>query len=70
MEEVVIITRDTNGKRTNHYLRWDNVCSYIQNNDFIEDEEILLITVDGTCIYSAMWTVDIMDWGSVMGFFA
>lgn len=70
MEVIEIVTRDTNGKRLHHYLHWDYVCKYVNTNESIKNDEILLILVDGTCIYSAMWTVDILDWDSVTGFFA
>ena len=69
MEEVVIITRDVNGKRSEHYLRWDNVCEYIEHNDFTEDDEILLVIVEGTCIYSGLGAVDQLYWDEVTGFF-
>lgn len=69
MEEVVIVTRDENGKRTDHFLRWDKVCSYVQKN-FTDEDEILLVIVEGTCIYSSLWTIDIMDLEDLIGFFA
>lgn len=69
MEEVIIITRDCNGKRTEHYLRWDNVCSYVDKNDFNEDDEILLVIVEGTCIFSGLWTVNQLCWDEITGFF-
>ena len=70
MEEVIIITRDENGKRTEHYLRWDNVCDYIDKHDFTDDDEVLLVIVEGTCIFSGLWTVDQLTWTELRGFFA
>ena len=70
MDEVVIITRDVNGTRNEHYLRWDNVCDYVNSNEYLKDEEILIVSVNNMCIYSAMWTVDILNWDDLVGFFA
>lgn len=70
MEEVIIITRDENGKRTEHYLRWDDVCNYIVQHDFTEYDEILLVIVEGTCIFSGLWTVNQLTWTELQGFFA
>lgn len=70
MEEVIIITRDENGKRTEHYLRWDDVCNYIDQHDFTDDDEILLVIVEGTCIFSGLWTVNQLSWSELRGFFA
>ena len=69
MEEVIIITRDINGKRDSHYLRWDEVCSYIQEN-ITDEDEILLVIVEGTCVYSGLWTVDLLTIDDLLGFFA
>lgn len=68
MEEVLIITRDINGKRTNHYLHWDNVCSYIQGN-FTDEDEILLVIVENSCIYSYL-SSDHITASDLLGFFA
>ncbi len=70
MEEVLIVTRDENGKRTNHYMLWDRVCSYVDDNDFGEEDEILLVIVEETCIYSALGTSFSLCWDEITGFFA
>lgn len=71
MEEVLIVTRDINGNRTHHYLRWDSVCDYINSARFQDiDEELLLIIVEGTCIYSGLTSFATMNWSDVLGFFA
>ena len=71
MEEVVIVTRDINGKRTDHFLRWDDVCSYVDKNNFDdENDEILLVIVEGTCIFSGLWTINQLSWDEITGFFA
>ena len=67
--EVLIVTRDVNGERTEHYLTWDKVCTYVQDT-FTEEDECLLVIVEGTCIYSGLWTVDQMNWSDIIGFFA
>ena len=54
MEEVFIMTRDVNGKRNYHYLRWDDVCSYVEDEEGLQDEEILMVMVNDICIYSAL----------------
>ena len=69
MEEVVIVTRDEHGKRTDHLLRWDNVCSYVESN-FTDEDEILLVIVEGSCIYSGLWTVNLLTKDELIGFFA
>ena len=69
MEEVVIVTRDTNGKRTDHFLHWDKVCTYVEDT-FTEEDEILLVIVEGTCIYSGFGAVDPVCLDDLTGFFA
>ena len=69
MEEVVIVTRDVNGKRTDHFLRWDKVYSYVPDN-ISDEDEILLVIVEGSCIYSGLWTVNLLTKEELIGFFA
>lgn len=74
MEEVTIITRDVNGKRIKLEYSWGSVCHFINGHGGIEanirdDDEILLILVDGICIYSGL-TGDPITWDDVTGFFA
>ena len=68
MEEVVIITRDINGSRIDHYLHWDKVCDYIQQN-LTDEDEILLVIVEDTCIYSSLFN-DRINCSDLLGFFA
>lgn len=68
MEEVIIVTRDINGKRTDHYLHWDGVCSYIQEN-FTDEDEILMVVVEDSCIYSSLFN-DPITREDLIGFFA
>ena len=69
--KVTIIERDIHGRRLTHNTNWHGAYIIAKNRLLEEsDSEILLILVDGACIYSAMWAVDIMDWESVTGFFA
>ena len=70
MEEVFVMTRDVNGKRNYHYLRWDNVCSYVTNDEALRDEEILMVMVGDVCIYSGLQHNDILSWDALVGFFA
>ena len=70
MEEVIIITRDCNGKRSYHFLTWDEVCHYVDVNDFSDEDEILLVIVEGTCIYSGLGVVEQLSWDDITGFFA
>ena len=51
--EVFIVTRDINGKRTEHCLWWKDVCSYVQEN-LTDEDEILLVVVADACVYSAL----------------
>lgn len=53
MEEIWIVTRDANGKRTNHYMHWDDAYKYIQENVTDEDETMLVI-IEGTCVFSGL----------------
>lgn len=70
METVTIITRDVNGNRNTHYLRWDSVCKYIENNkDHLMNDEILMISVDGQCVYSGLTASFDLNWEEVTGFF-
>lgn len=70
MEEVVIITRDVNGERNGHYLRWDKVCDYINKDNSIREDEILLVLADGVCIYSGLQYDGELNWDDLVGFFA
>lgn len=69
MEEVVIVTRDINGKRTCHSLQWDAVCSYIDENESLQDEEVLMVVAGGYCVFSGLQHGEI-DWEDLVGFFA
>ena len=69
MEYVMIITRDVNGKRGYHYGSWDDIGRYIPTDDIDEEDEILMITVNGACVYSAL-TSPAITWDDVRGFFA
>ncbi len=71
MEEVIIVTRDINGDRVPHYLIWDRVCEYINTHQeyLAEDVEILLILVEGSCIYSGIGSSPTITWEDIRGFF-
>lgn len=68
MEEVVIISRDINGKRINHLLHWDGVCDYVQDT-LTDEDEILLVIIEGTCVYSYL-SADSISKYDLIGFFA
>ena len=70
MEEVFVMTRDINGKRNYHYLRWDNVCSYVEQDEALGDEEILIVMINDICIYSALQDHKMLSWEALVGFFA
>ena len=67
MEEVVIITRDVNGERLNHYLVWDKVAKYAYDMRH-SDDEILLVMVENICIYSEL-EANPITWDDIVGFF-
>lgn len=69
MQEVIIHTRDLNGQHMVHYLTWDFVCSYIESQKFTDEDQILMIVVEDSCIYSAIFDKPI-TWDDVTGFFA
>ena len=66
---VIITTRDINGTKLQHFMEWDQVCSYIQERGFTDEDEILMIDVEGTCVYSGLMGAPI-TWDDVTGFFA
>lgn len=70
MEEVFIMTRDINGKRNYHYLRWDDVCNYVESSEDLRDEEILIVMVNDICIFSGLQHNGMLSWETVVGFFA
>lgn len=70
MDELIIVTRDVNGYMLKHYLLWDRVCKYIEENPSIRDTEILLVIYEGTCIYSGLGATHALDWDDITGFFA
>ena len=70
MEIVAFILRDINGKRRRLELYWDDVCSYIDKwRTMLEEDEILMITVNDMCIYSGLTSTSI-TWEDAVGFFA
>ena len=73
MEKVVIIVRDINGKRITHTFAWNHYHTYMIGacvfGNIHHEDEILLITIDGTCVYSALTSLAI-TWEDVTGFFA
>lgn len=68
MEDVVIITRDINGERTNHYMLWDQAYTYIEEH-LTDEDEILLVMVEDSCIYSGLLN-DPISREELTGFFA
>lgn len=70
MESVTIMTRDINGKRAYHILKWDEVCGYVQTNISVENEEILMVVVGSFCVYSAIQSARQLEWEELIGFFA
>ena len=68
MQEVWIVTRDINGKRTDHYLHWDSAYKYIQEN-ITDEDEILLVVIEDSCVYSSIFADSIDKW-ALLGFFA
>lgn len=67
---VEIHTRDINGTSSVMTLRWGDIYNHINThiND-LEEEEILLVVYEGTCIYSQLGNEPI-DWEDILGFFA
>lgn len=68
LDALWISTRDINGKRTNHYVHWDEVCKYVQEN-FTDEDEILFVVVADFCIFSYLANNRITI-GDLLGFFA
>ena len=67
---VEIHTRDCNGRHTWWQINWDAGDDAIyQIAETSADEEILLITYNGVCVYSGLCDEPII-WEEVVGFFA
>lgn len=71
---VTIYIRDINGKRQVLTIPDISfVCEFIENHINPDvttgEEEILMVYVDGTCIYSALGN-DPITWDDIKGFFA
>lgn len=70
MEDVVIITRDLSGDRCSHHIKWSDAYNYIREKELEElAEEILMITVDGMCVYSSLYST-VLEWETVLNFFS
>lgn len=58
MEKVKIFMRDINGRRYMMSMRWWDVSvelsKQVTTGEISEEDEILLVLVDGACIYSAL----------------
>lgn len=63
-----IHTRDINGNRSYHYLDVDTAYDYIREQ-LTDEDEILLVLREGTCIYSSLMAPPITK-EELMGFFA
>ena len=70
MQQVVIVTRDLNGKRNFHYPKWDEVCDYVAKHEDIKYDEILAVLVEDYCFYSGLQDKSFLSWGDLVGFFA
>lgn len=68
MEDVLIVTRDCNGKRTDHHLLWDQVYVYVDDH-LTDEDEILMVMVEDSCIYSSLAS-DPITREELIGFFA
>lgn len=68
--EVIIVTRNVNGKREEHYLTWNRVCDYarVQLHMGAISDQILFVTVEGACVFSSLYGKTI-TWVDVMKFF-
>lgn len=68
--EVIIVTRNKDGKREEHYLTWDRVCNYarLQIQMGADRDQILYVAVEGACIFSSLYGKTI-TWKDVMRFF-
>jgi hypothetical protein len=54
MNSVKIITRDINGYTRVHLMDWCKVSSFIDAGEITDEDEILLVFVNESCIYSAL----------------
>lgn len=67
---VEIHTRNINGKRTMHKIPDVSlVCQFVEELKKPDEEEILLVLVTGTCVYSQLGNEPI-TWDDITGFFA
>lgn len=67
---VEIHTRDVNGKRQCHRIPdISQVCEYVEELENRDEEEILMVFVCDSCVYSALGNEPI-TWDDIIGFFA
>lgn len=72
MTNVDIITRDINGLKTqNHFIDWYEAYKFaLDQLDKNSSDEILLIFINGSCVYSFFSTIEPVNWEDIVGFFA
>lgn len=67
---ISITVRDINGKRDTVYRRFQSEIIDAIKEDISDDDEILLVMQDGTCIYSALGSDHPITKDDLTGFFA
>ena len=67
---IYIWTRDINGKRTKlFYIGNDSVLQAINEGRIAEEDEVLIVSVDGMCVYSALGEEQSLTLDELTGFF-
>lgn len=67
---VKIYTRNINGVTRIRAVCWGDIYAYVKSKNLnLEEEEILMVTVNDSCIYSQLGSAPI-TWNELIGFFA
>ena len=69
-KEIIIVTRDINGKRLEYHFDNQNQLASSHVEIYDHEEEILLILWGGICIYNSIGTLHSATWEDVSGYFA
>lgn len=77
MKEIKIVVRDCHGRRNTYEFTekdgdvWSKAYSFcLRQNACSDEDEPLLVFIDGACVYSALLSTDGITWEDLIGFFA
>lgn len=67
---VVVVTRDINGEQQVYETHWSDIVRLIAYCQITEEDEILLVIVEDTCIYSSLGSDRALTLDDLTGYFA